>query len=217
MHTKKQHKHKQHKHKQQTTKNINLYHILHESRKSSIEKIIEKKKTLLLKDYILTYITNDKHFDFYGPDVKPLYDDLKHIGITKSIDATKNHFIGFYIPKEFYNTQFYIINMIQNLNSILDKAQLFFSMKQYFPTYYQNCIPYSFQLTLESTIEQNDIYLAKPIFSEGGIGIINVINDATLKEAKQNLKIYPEGIIMSKYITNPLLFKGKKCILDVIL
>jgi glutathione synthase/RimK-type ligase-like ATP-grasp enzyme len=197
-------KYKFHKYK------IYKYNKSFKTRKSTVETLIKKKKELSLKDYLLTYITNDKHYDYYGPNVKPLYNDLKKIGIDKSIESNKNHFIGFYVSKEFYKTQFYVINMIQNLNSILDKSQLFFNLKTYFPSYYQNCVPYSFQLTLESKIEPNEIYLAKPIFSVSGKGIINVINDETLNAAKHNLKQYPDGIVMSRYIKNPLLFKGKK-------
>jgi hypothetical protein len=58
----------------------------------------------------------------------------------------------------------------------------------------------------------NTVYIARPIDSSCGIDIIKVYDQQTLSKTKQLLynDKYINGISMTEYITNPMLYEGRK-------
>ena len=120
-----------------------------------------------------------------------------------------------------YNTLSYTSNYIGNTDSITDKMKLFFNIKKYFPDEYLGFIADSFLLSKNTVYKPGNIYIARPInkinpetgkkviSSFSGKGIMYIDNEERMKEAINGLIEY-DNILISEYIRDPLLFKGKK-------
>ena len=125
------------------------------------------------------------------------------------------------LKKQHYNTLFYLANMLDNLNHISEKNALYMKLKARFPSEYLNFLAKSFTLTLNTKYSNSEILIAKPInllsflqrnirynaFS--GTDIIVIDSNEKMEEAKKLLKKY-DNVLISNYITNPLLFKTRK-------
>jgi hypothetical protein len=146
-------------------------------------------------------------------DYKLLIKILEEYGLKRSNDPKGNHMFGI-INEDYYNTQFYLLNNFENIDSFDEKYNLYFNLKLHFPTHYFNNYPNSFMLSSILTWNdiKNRIYIARPIAGLGGEGIILIHNPETLKEAQTLLikKYSNQGISLTEYITNPLLIEGRK-------
>ena len=130
---------------------------------------------------------------------------------------------GYDIIIQHYNTMAYLGNAIDSLDNINDKQMLFFLLKKLYPTEYLNFIADSFLLTprMEYKIDSGDIFIARPITeinpetkqkklkAASGRDIIYITDSKSMSQAKALLKRY-DNVLISQYIRNPLLFKGKK-------
>jgi hypothetical protein len=120
---------------------------------------------------------------------------------------------------KYYQTRTFIANQIDNLHSISLKNNLFYNMKKYFPNIYKKFIANSFTLSNDYILQDNKVYISRPtilindkknqIIACSGEDIVIVYDTNSLKKAKLNLYKYT-SVLMSEYITNPLLFMNKK-------
>ena len=118
--------------------------------------------------------------------------------------------------------------MLDSLDNINNKSNLFFYLKKLYPNDYKNFIADSFHLTQSTKYIPGKIYIARPInqidpktgkilvSAFSGRDIIYITNPETLTKAKQLLSKY-DNVLISDYISNPLLFKGLKFHLRVYL
>jgi hypothetical protein len=140
---------------------------------------------------------------------------LIDLGLKKSDDPKANHLFGI-INSKFYQTDFFILNGFQFIDIFTNKYSLFLNLQLYFPTHYNSTYPKSFLLkpiTMWNDIKNiNTVYIARPIDSSCGIDIIKVYDQQTLSKTKQLLynDKYINGISMTEYITNPMLYEGRK-------
>jgi hypothetical protein len=121
--------------------------------------------------------------------------------------------------KKYYQTPTFLSNTMDKLRVLTIKDNLFNNMKKYFPNDYHKYIPDSFYLTEDYKLPPDTLLIARPTLQiiEGGpriptgsgVDIIVIHNEENLKQAKKQLKSY-ENMLLSYYITNPLLFQGKK-------
>jgi hypothetical protein len=150
-----------------------------------------------------------------GLDYTTLIKILEQYGLKQSTDPNKNHLFGI-TNKYFYNTEFYLINNFQFDNSISDKYTLYINLEFFFPDYYNNNYPRS--IYLQSTTnwkdlsKLNNVFICRPIDSDQGIDIIKVYDEKTLEYAKMLLykEKYINGASLTEYITNPILYDGRK-------
>jgi hypothetical protein len=110
----------------------------------------------------------------------------------------------------------YLTNEILGIECITNKYKLYDNMKNNFTDSYLNFMPYSFKLTKDTKYEKDTIFITRPVNiikinypANSGLGILVYDNEETLEIAKKKLDEY-DIIVSSKYITNPLLFNGKK-------
>ena len=125
------------------------------------------------------------------------------------------------LRKQHYNTVFYLANMLDNLNHISEKNILYMKLKERFPNEYLNFLAKSFTLTLNTKYSTGKILIAKPINllsflqrnmkinAYSGTDIIVIDKNEKMEEAKKLLKKY-DNVLISTYITNPLLFRSRK-------
>jgi hypothetical protein len=128
------------------------------------------------------------------------------------------------LKRKYYTTPIYLENSLTNMESISNKDKLHLNIKQYFPKIYNKHIAQSFLLKPNwKYTNSNDIFIARPInilvekrergvqgIGYGGKDIIIIHNQQTLKQAQSLLHKY-DNVLISEYITKPLLFRGYKC------
>jgi hypothetical protein len=129
--------------------------------------------------------------------------------------------VNYQLITQHYNTLAYCSNMLDSLDNINNKSNLFFYLKKLFPDEYRNFIPDSFLLTPSTKYHSGKIYIARPvneldpvtgkkkIVAFSGHDIIYVNTPETLAAAKKLIGKY-DNVLISDYISNPLLFKGRK-------
>ena len=122
-----------------------------------------------------------------------------------------------------YNTIAYLGNAIDSTDNINDKQQLFFLLKKLYPDEYLNFLADSFLLTNKTEYKKGSggIFIARPVTelnpvtkqkkikAASGKDIIYITDTRSLQKAKELLERY-DNVLISQYIRNPLLFKGKK-------
>jgi hypothetical protein len=123
--------------------------------------------------------------------------------------------------KKYYQVYTFLLNTMDKLRTITLKDNLFYNMKKYFPHDYKKYIPDAFYLTQNYKLPENTLLIARPtiIISGGykiptssGVDIFVIHNNESLTKTKELLKTGKyQNILLSYYIANPLLFKGKKC------
>ncbi len=120
------------------------------------------------------------------------------------------------ILNEYNQKKVYFINKLLNTDCITNKYFLYENFKKHFPKTYLNYMQESFLLTNDTKFNIGDLIITRPvnfintnIRTSTGKDVYIYHDNATLKIAKNNLHKY-DYIIASKYINNPLLFKGKK-------
>jgi len=140
---------------------------------------------------------------------------LKEYGLKQSSDPNENHLFGI-INSKFYQTEFLILNGFQFIDVFENKYSLYLNLHLFFPIHYNNTYPQSFSLkpttTWNDIKKKNNVYIARPIDSGCGIDIIKVYDEQTLQMTKKLLykDKYINGISITEYITNPMLYEGRK-------
>ena len=136
--------------------------------------------------------------------------------------------VNYQLITQHYNTLAYCSNMLDSLDNINNKSNLFFYLKKLYPDEYTNFIADSFLLSNSTKYAPGKMYIARPIneldqktgkkkiVAFSGHDIIYVINPETLAAAKRLIGKY-DNVLISNYILNPLLFKGRKFHLRVYL
>jgi len=131
-----------------------------------------------------------------------------------------------WLKRKYYKTPIYLQNSLTNMESISNKDQLHLGMQKHFPDIYKHHIAHS-QLLKKSWkpnfLTSARIYIARPInileekrekgqqaIGYGGKDIVIIHDTKTLNQAKDLLQKY-DNVLISDYITNPLLFRGHKC------
>ena len=199
-----------------------LQNILKQSNKLKhcYDKSKTKEEAQILKlekhdiKYINSFVIETSAF-YPGLKYDKLIKILNEFGLEQSSNPTQNHLFGI-INNRFYQTEFFILNGFQFIDVFENKYSLYLNLQLYFPNHYNSIYPNSFLLkpsTHWNDIQSNKkIYIARPIDSYQGIDIIKVYNQNTLQQAKQLLykDKYASGISMTEYITNPLLYEGRK-------
>lgn len=129
--------------------------------------------------------------------------------------------------RNIYSVPVFIKNLfeVKSHRKITNKYNLYLSLKN-IPSV-QNNIIHCYNLDDLNSLPSNDIYIARPVGGYEGKGIKNLTNQKDFDEYKNNFelikqkilnnnlnlsekKIWEKGVILSKYITNPLLFNNKK-------
>jgi hypothetical protein len=119
---------------------------------------------------------------------------------------------------KYFNTRCYIMNLLNdNKNIICDKSNLYKNFKKYYPA---DCIKYmaeSWNLTefianpkLLNRIQNNEVFIIRPVNSFSGKDIYVVENLSQLNSVKVNLLRKYQTVLISKYITNSLLLDNRK-------
>lgn len=167
--------------------------------------------------YSNTFVIENKYLYYIGLNYDRLIKILESYGLKKSNDPKQNHLFGI-IDNKFYNSQFFLLNKFQFNESFEDKYSLYLNLKLHFPKHYYENYPNSFMLS--ATTSWNDInkgnetnvFIARPINSNKGEDIIKIWNEDTLNKAKKLLynDKYVKGVSLTEYITNPLLYNGRK-------
>jgi hypothetical protein len=136
--------------------------------------------------------------------------------------------INYNLITQHYNTPAYCSNMLDSLENIYNKGNLFFNFKKLYPNEYKTFIADSFLLTHDTKYIADKLYIARPLmeidpktgvkknFAFSGKDIVYVTSQETLAAAKKLLNKY-ENILISDYIAHPLLFRGRKFHLRVYL
>jgi hypothetical protein len=104
-------------------------------------------------------------------------------------------------------------------NIITNKANLYTNFKKYYPNECNQYMAASWQLKdfiknaslVDRIKSKKDVFIIRPagIGAFSGKDIFVVYNDITLKNAIENTRKY-NNVLISEYITNPLLFENKK-------
>ncbi len=120
------------------------------------------------------------------------------------------------IRAKYYKTPIYCISVLDNNSCITDKYLLYNNMNKLYPDEVDDFMAPSFKLALNTKYIPNNIYIARPVNNlktnlraASGLDVIVYNSEKTLNDAKKLLYNY-DKVIVSNYITNPLLFKGKK-------
>jgi hypothetical protein len=202
-------------------KQLNIIRTTLDSLKNNIKKDTKKEKELIDKldknniKYSNTFVIE---YSLMNPGLE--YDNLIKIlegyGMVKSNNPMQNHLFGI-IDYKFYNSEFYLLNGLQFIDSIKDKYSLYLNLQLHFPEHYYKTYPHSFLLTANTKWtdiqkKPDNVFIARPINSDQGKDIVKVWNNDTLDKAKELLYInkYVNGISLTEYIINPLLYNGRK-------
>jgi len=120
---------------------------------------------------------------------------------------------------KYYQTPVFISNTLDKIKTITVKDTLFYNMKKYFPNDFNKYMQNSFDLTPDYILPDNIVVIARPTVFIGnnkpnitacsGEGVMVIHDNNSLEKAKEQLKNY-QNILLSDYITNPLLFQNKK-------
>jgi hypothetical protein len=196
---------------------ISKYSLVDKNSKKKMKWIEELEKNNIT--YSNTYVIENKLID---PGLK--YDYLIKIleghGLKRSNDPKLNHLFGI-IDNKFYNSQFFLLNKFQFIDSFKDKYSLYLNLQLYFRDHYYKTYPNSFLLSTNTNWndinklynkKRSIVFIARPIEAMQGENIIKVWNEDTLNKAKELLynDKYIKGVSLTEYITNPLLYNGKK-------
>lgn len=193
-----------------------LSEIIKFSKKENTNTKIQQQINLLKKTdikYSNTFVI-EKSAWYPGLEYDELIKILTDLGLKRSDDPKQNHLFGI-INNKFYQTEFYMLNGFQFIDSFYNKYSLYLNLSLYFPSHFNNTYPKSFLLkssTKWNDINKKSIYIARPIDSNRGTDIIKVHDDNTLQMAKKLLynDKYSNGISMTEYITNPMLYNKRK-------
>ena len=132
-----------------------------------------------------------------------------------------------HLNSRFYNIKCNMINIINSskLKSISDKNALYDNMHRYCPEICSKHMANTFKINefdkytdLDTISNSTSYYILRPIDSFSGAGILYISSKAELADAIEYYKktknykgiTYGTNVIASKYIINPLLFKGYK-------
>jgi len=207
----------------------------HSRSKHSLHK---KKQINILSGWDNLFIISSKT-NMAGLDYSTLRDNLNNICIYETKQQTSKPLFLWSeqldnntFDKKYYNTKCFIMNNLSSEKSIItNKYQLYINFRKQYPN---QCIQYmalSWNFltfitntkhikTLENNINtngvntngvNNHVYIVRPVgvgaFS--GKDIVIVYNIKTLHQAKKIINKY-ENIIISEYITNPMLYNLRK-------
>jgi tubulin polyglutamylase TTLL1/tubulin monoglycylase TTLL3/8 len=139
---------------------------------------------------------------------------LKNYGLIQSYNTNDNHLFGI-INNKFYDTNFFLLNNFQMVDSIANKFNLYFNLKSYYNDFFKKYYPDSFYLDIDMKWKdiKNNIYIARPISGESGQDIEIVHDENTFENSKKillNPKYSSTGVSLTEYVQNPLLYDGKK-------
>lgn len=139
---------------------------------------------------------------------------LKNYGLIQSYNTNDNHLFGI-INNKFYDTNFFLLNNFQMVDSIANKFNLYFNLKSYYNDFFKKNYPDSFYLDIDMKWKdiKNNIYIARPISGESGQDIEIVHDENTFENSKKillNPKYSSTGVSLTEYVQNPLLYDGKK-------
>ena len=199
------------------------------TRKDFNNKFVIISSDFIKKDYTKVDVDFQEYIKYlkkYGLEFEEFYTTAgtKPAFIFYPYDAPANS----HLITQHYNTPAYCSNMLDSLDNINNKSNLFFYLKKLYPNDYKNFIADSFHLTQSTKYIPGKIYIARPInqidpktgkilvSAFSGRDIIYITNPETLTKAKQLLSKY-DNVLISDYISNPLLFKGLKFHLRVYL
>lgn len=121
---------------------------------------------------------------------------------------------------QYFYTQCYLMNILNDDKIIFtNKSNLYFNFNRYFPEKCKQYMALSWnfrefilnQSLLEKITKENKVFIVRPasIGAYSGKDIYVATNKRELDAAIEGTKRY-EKVLISEYITNPLLFNGKK-------
>ena len=221
-------------------KHKSKHHTKHHSKHNKTHKqnnVIDDKKNN--NKYSNQFIISSKT-NMAGLDYSSLRYCLKKQGLTETFNPKSHPLLLWLeqlnnnsFDKKYYYTKCFIMNILSDEKTIItDKYQLYINFNKYYP---KECIQYMAQTwDLRDFIKDNNnifnnvvnnvvntdsnnnpkpkVYIVRPVgkgaFS--GKDIIRVYDNTTLQKAKSLLHKKYDNIIISEYITNPLLYTGHK-------
>ena len=174
--------------------------------------------------YYYTFIISSKK-EMKGLDYSTLRESLLNDGLQETTDPTTKPFLLWMEQLEnnkfddrYYKTQCFIMNILSDEKTIItDKSNLYINFNKKYP---EACEKYMAQTwVLDDFLKdevlsknKNKAYIVRPVgkgaFS--GKDIIIVDNAAKLEEAKKLRSKKYDSIIVSTYVTNPMLYKKRK-------
>jgi hypothetical protein len=224
--------------KDNQTYNFKLSYIKLFSHKSvKTQKLLTKKSKLTRKQNNYPIISNkltkyDKTFIISSAGINgllytPLQQYLMKYGYKEISDPNEKPFLLFMQEMEnnklntaYFNTPCFIMNQFTNSKEIItNKANLYYNFKKAFPNEYFKYMAKSWSLlefvnnsNLKKRItKDHEVFIIRPAGrgAYSGKDIRVVSNESQLENALNITKKY-EKVLISKYITNPLLLDGKK-------
>ena len=173
---------------------------------------IFKKSSVIKYNYLIKILNKYglKQDEFYSIGKKPAF-------IWFGFDEEP---LNYQLTIQHYNTLSYTSNYLGKLDIINEKEQLYNSFKKQFPDEYLAFLPASFILKKDTQYKTGNIYIARPVNeiniktnkktkTSSSDGILYIYDENSMNKAKENLGKY-DIILISEYIRNPLLIKGKK-------
>jgi hypothetical protein len=175
-------------------------------------KIIEQRNKTIVKKHNMSY---KKFCNFTQkiklPSIEP--------GLIKA-DVFFYNIYNTYIDKQLYSYNKFLINILNiNYNLILRKNVLYNNVYKYSPEIAKKYLIETFNINEIEKYHFSEYYILRPTIASQGTDIIYVHNKEELNDAIEfynttknykNKEIYGNNVVASKFITDLLLFQGKK-------
>lgn len=165
---------------------------------------IRTKKPYLNYNYLNQYCSNSASnlLEVKSPYRKPVFMFLEEL---------ENNMLD----KRYYNTNCYIMNILNKRKyAISNKYALYFNFNRLFPRQCAKYMPSTYDLTNFDNnliLKDKGVYIIRPVgpFAFSGNDIVIAHDKNSLNKAKKLIKKY-EYVIATEYVSNPLLWNGKK-------
>jgi hypothetical protein len=195
------------------------------SSKTKSHKLTKKNPKSIVRGYDNCYILSTRKLD--GLIFTSLQSKLEKYGLLETRDPKttntplllwREHLENYKYDPKYSNTHSWIMNILSDTKTFIsNKSNLYNNFYKHYP---KECLKYMAQTWnfkqnphqfLSRVMNSREVFIVRPAGTGAfsGKGIVVVHNRATFNEALKNSKNY-EKVIISKYITDPLLFQNRK-------
>ena len=200
--------------------------ISYGGRKDNQPIFLWKKRQLINSKnvYDSTFIISSKK-EMKGIDYTTLRQSLIDNGLTETTNKNSRPYVLWKeqlennnFDKKYYNTECFITNILNNKKIIItDKSNLYINFNKEYPDACKKYMAKTWKLDkfIKDDVLTNNsenVYIVRPVgkgaFSGKDIIIVN--NSAKLEEAKKLSNKKYDSIIVSEYVTNPMLYRDRK-------
>ena len=193
------------------------------SSKTKSHKLTKTNTKLIVRGFDNSYILSTRKLDSFI--FTSLQSRLKKYGLLETQDPNnkplllwREHLENYKYDPKYSNTHCWIMNILSDTKTFIsNKSNLYNNFYKHYP---KECLKYMAQTWnfkqnphqfLSRAMNSEEVFIVRPagIGAFSGKGIVVVHNRTTFNEAFKNSKNY-EKVIISKYITDPLLFQNRK-------